>query len=246
MDDMIRNALVWANDKALPPTVELNGRKFIRHGGDRYHEVSRRLEEPGSLTFHTLAALASYLADNPDGYDLANAYLHVVSEVEVAAMLGGAEERDRHRRFAGASCRGTSFDVIHQSVTVEELCIYLRTLFDESGQRDELVQLLSSVESGEVRQQRDNGMSQEVTVRKNAGSVERRDFPLQWSLAPFSTFRDVAAQPLGNYIVRLNAKEGEGVRAKLIPIDDGQGALEAVALIRDRLVNLGVQIPVFA
>ena len=28
--------------------------------------------------------------------------------------------------------------------------------------------------------------------------------------------------------------------------DDGQGALEAVALIRDRLVDLGVQIPVFA
>jgi hypothetical protein len=205
---------------------------------------------PVAIALNTLSGLVAYIEADIDGAVAAGAIaIHVVSEGKVT-LISGIFGRSQNRKcFAGSvleSLFGTNTFQFGKFYDLEEFNIKLRTLFDQSAEREELLRLLGNIKEERVRTTEDDGISQTVIARVGIASVAEVRVPSPVTLRPYRTFREIW-QPASPFIVRLRpGDEDELPTVALFEADGGQWKLEAINLIAEYFKDKVEGVHIFA
>lgn len=184
------------------------------------------------LPVRTLGAVRDYLASNVDQLNKDALLLHVESplSVNLYERLEGEVSQYRRNLIITATAAASKFS-FGQWQDIETFVIGIQTHFLDSGAREAVLKLVSSVKDVEELESEDDGVSQEVRAKAGAAFVERFKVQNPVVLAPFRTFREVD-QPVSPFVLRLKRSDGNGgPRCALFEADGGAWELEAIAEI---------------
>jgi hypothetical protein len=108
---------------------------------------------------------------------------------------------------------------------LEGMLVKLRTAFADSPDRALLISLLANITEEDIRISADDGLSQQVTVRRGL-SMELQTIPNPATLAPMRTFAEVV-QPQSLFLVRLK-KAPNGPLVSVLEADGGAWRIAAI------------------
>lgn len=180
-----------------------------------------------TLSFNTLAALVSYLAENRDGLEPDALVLHVVSPTEVR-LLGPLEGEDNTRHvYARATATDLLADFLGKPMGQVEFQASLLTRFEDAGSRAEVLALTARLVEEQTLEAHADGMGQTVTVKKGVHLNRQEPVPTLVTLTGYRSFREVD-QPAQAFVLRIAAGQGLPPTLALHEGDGGAWRLEQV------------------
>ncbi len=185
----------------------------------------------------TLSSIADYIKEDPEGFFAdrdTQPMIHIVSPREVTL-------------YARLDCFGRRMPIITaKAITpniqfdkpydIESFIILLQSCFaatDEHDDRARLLSLVSHLTDKAEATTVDNGMAQEITVRKGVATLGKETTPNPVALAPFRTFVEVP-QPESLYVFRIH----DGPRAALYQAGGAEWEIMALRAIREHFVTV--------
>lgn len=189
------------------------------------------------LEVQTLGALRDYLTGNRDQIDLRRVIVHVADPSFVAVggpLMGGSRAREV---YVHAKALDLTTGFLGKFMSLEEFLIGLQVRFAEADDRQRLLALLSNVKHEQVKTALDDGVTQVVQARAGVALVSDVAVPNPVLLVPYRTFRDVV-QPSSLFVLRVQSGRSGGLpEVGLFEADGGAWRLQAVARIREWLVE---------
>ncbi len=223
-----------------PSTFEVDGKTF----SDRRLVPVIHDPRPKPITAHTLQALKDYLGANVDGLEMKNLIAHVVNHQEVQ-LFGPAEKPLQERSyFLKCDLVETARFRFGEWHDPESFIINLLSLFEETEDLNQLLDLVGSLKAEAVTTLDDDRTTQVVTRRQGVALAKKEKAPLRMKLAPFRTFREIE-QPPSMFIFRVRGGgEGELPQCALFEADGSAWMLDAIeaiaAWIRENIPGLNV------
>ena len=98
----------------------------------------------------------------------------------------------------------------------EEFVIKLMTFFQNNDVKENLLSMISNVQTDHISISQDDGISQEVTIKKGLHFKERAKLPLYLNLKPFWTFPEIETVE-EIFILRLKKNRDDSVLFALFP-----------------------------
>lgn len=212
---------------AEPKEITLCGRIYTTQ---EVHPVDT--PTPAALSVTTLTAIADYLKSNVDKHDMPGLLCHVESPSCVSlcsALVGDFDDRkyfmraklDQLQLRLNTFMDGESFNILLQSCFVEPEDPLKAT--DRGLVLAYAANVTESVEGNTL----DDGVTQQVTVRKGIVGKGVDTLPNPVTLRPFRTFVEVE-QPASKFVFRAK----EGPHFALIEADGGAWKSEAMRNIK--------------
>lgn len=225
---MLKEAMQYLHSLARPAVVEVDGQKFSTVSLSRISEASNVAE----LKVNTLTGLVDYVKSQFDGEK--KLMIQVKSPTEV--LLFDALDSTNDRRFyinAQALLPSITFE---QFMDREKFQIMMQANFVDNEDKAVVLSIISNIVEDGSAEVKDNGMAQQVTVKKGVASVGYETIPGRVILKPFRTFAEII-QPESEFILRLR----EGSRVGLFEADGGAWELNAIHSIKDYLAEILVK-----
>lgn len=231
----LKDAIDRIAEMARPFVMEVDGRKYC---SANMREVKGQGEKPETYQVDTLDALIQLIrTEGAKTYE--RLYVRVENPRTVVVNSGYiTTSQDFYDRAA-----------LYQAVTdvppvtygrpmeAERAVIELQSLYAATGDRDYLLALLSHIDTTQGVSTMDNGVTQEVSVRRGVALKEQQTVQPIVHLQPYRTFLEVA-QPASDFLLRVD-KEG---RPALYEADGGAWKLEAkrniAAYLGEQLADL--------
>lgn len=225
--------------------VEINGREWTT---DRLNPVIFE-PRPAALGVSSLSGFSEYIAANRDSVNLEKAIVIIedVDKVVLASELGG-EKLERSyfiRAEVDKKLKGYPFD---QFMSVEAFVVALRSLFEATTDRDDVLSYVSKVSGGSSFTLDDDGISQNVAVKAGVSGAMMANETTRGivRLRPYRTFRDIE-QPESEFLLRMKLidTEKQTVGVTIFEADGGRWRNQAINTIaqylRDKLpANLAI------
>lgn len=214
--------------------VTVDGKQYSAH--DMKMVVDER--RPSPLNVRTLSGLRDYLDTNVDS--LVKESLIIVVNNHRSVSLYKQIDPDSQRRFCfievslDESGKKFPFD---QFIDSETFLIRIQSMFlDGYGDISKLRTFLSKLTINESIQARDDGISQEVVVKKGMSGAlkESAVAPAIVSLTPNRTFSEVV-QPESKFLFRMKAMGESLPSCALFEADGGAWKVEAMKNIKSWL-----------
>ena len=191
-----------------------------------------QLPSPTPLEVDTLTAIKDYIERDPDGL-LGNVVILVggPSEVNVLSpIIGPFKQRYRHM-FAKVPRNSFRFGEFQN---VENFIIALQSLFVQDDTTENILKIVGNITDGIVKAFKDDGVTQQITVRAGVTKVADIPVPNPVILRPYRTFMEIA-QPASRFLLRMRSGEHAPTCA-LFEADGGAWALKAVTDIKEWLI----------
>ena len=201
--------------------LDIAGRQFVAIGGE-LKEI--RPDMASALQAQTLGALRDYLVENPDDLLTDDLTVQIVSPTNVR-VISQLNTLYRHREtllIVKAQLPPFSYGKYYPQ---DEFMIALQTRFAPSDDRFYLQEVAGHLVSEESVNLEDDGISQNVTLKKGVRKVATTAKPIV-RLAPFRTFTEIV-QPESDFLVRI----GDGGTIALFDADGGawqRAAIEGI------------------
>lgn len=204
--------------------------------GERAYTTAKifpvELAQPVHLKVKTLTALVDYLNSNVDGHDVTTLLCHVESPESVAlysGIIGDFEQRKCYLRISLEQLQlrlntfldGETFNILLQSCFIEPEDPMKAT--DRGLVLAYAANVTESIEGNTL----DDGVTQQVTVRKGIASKGTDILPNSVTLRPYRTFTEVE-QPASKFVFRAKT----GPEFALIEADGGAWKSEAMKNIK--------------
>lgn len=221
---MIKEALQYLHGLARPTIEEVNGQKFSTLSLNRIAEAAPVAE----LTVNTLTGLVDYIDSHFDERN--KLMIQVKSPTEV--LLFDALDSTNDRRYyirAKALLPDITFE---RFMDRENFQIMMQANFVDNHDKTVVLNIVSNIVEDGSAEIKDNGMAQQVTVKKGVASVGYETIPGRVALKPFRTFAEVT-QPESEFILRLR----EGAKVGLFEADGGAWELNAIHGIKEYLTE---------
>jgi hypothetical protein len=229
--------------------TDVDGQKFGRDVNGNIKPIFYE-PRPEKIDLHTLTGLVDYIKANVDALELKNHIIVVENPGEVSlysAMFG--KDRKRDLVAVAALDKGLQSYRFGQYQQVEEFIISLNSLFEESKDREKVINYVSRVKGGTGFTLADDGVTQvaEVTKGISGAITEKESAPKIVGLKPYRTFRDIE-QPVSEFLMRLRLIDTDEhiVGVCLYEADGGRWRNTAVQTIKEflnkELADLGVAI----
>ncbi len=201
------------------------------------------------LGLGSLSALVSYVASQHDVPHEGRALL-IEGPASVAYVDKLTKEFRQRECFARAQPTLAAPLEYGKFYDLEPFIISVQTLFGVDDESVRLQRFVGSVTKEDSIQVADDGVSQQVVVRKGIQRVGPEAVPNPFTLRPYRTFPEVT-QPASRFIVRFRGGgEGKFPTAALFEVVDVKWRNDAVDSIEQKLVELldaaGVKVPIFA
>lgn len=218
----------------LDRILQLQNPEIIEVGDRMYstkplHDV--REPEVAALEVSTLTGLVAYLKENVDALDHQKLILHVVDHATVrlySALHGDFCQRDTIM-IAQADLLQMQFN---SWVDAERFNIFMQACFlpDEKSDRAAILRIIGNIQQGATMQIKDDGVTQETTIKTGIARVGNETIPNPVTLRPYRTFIEVE-QPDSQFIFRMQ----EGPKCMLVEADGGAWRNKARENIRKYL-----------
>lgn len=186
------------------------------------HEGANPIWPPADheLYLSGLQAIADLANDDAGG---SGGLIAVVNETAAELYHEGIEGQVPRRRLAIAR-HGRDFSTC-AAVRRELFHVWLLTHFAPTDELSELVSLISSVSAVSSRNEKDDGVTQAVTVQRGAQVTERALVRPIWRLSPLRTWPEIE-QPESPFLLRIN-QDGDTIACSLRAADGGGWKIEA-------------------
>lgn len=133
-----------------------------------------------------------------------------------------------------------------QFMDLERFIISLQASFVLTEDVKSILAIVGNIKDGVVRTHKDDGISQQVTVKTGAATIEEMPIPNPVTLQPYRTFMEIE-QPASRFILRLQpASESGTPMAGLYEADGENWQLEAIQRIKTWLNDKLPDIPIIA
>lgn len=203
---------------ARPAIVESQGKVYTPLNLTRLDEE----KEVDPIQVRSLSGLVDYVKSTFD-HDR-TLMIHVVSPTKVE-VFDSLNDSNRRRVYIEAKAMLPSI-TFERFLDRERFNIQLQSCFVQTPQRDQVIKMISNIIEDESTNTVDNGLTQQVTMKKGVASVGIENIPNPVKLKPFRTFVEVS-QPESDFILRLQ----KGPSAALYEADGSAWELNAMYAI---------------
>lgn len=215
--------------KDIQQIVEDNKVQIIEVGDRRFSTKSLTEIKPvkntaSQLRFSDLSPIVEIVKREIDRFDCP-LYINIETESCVKVVSSLDTEKDREIPYC-AIAEGSRFN-FGRGYDYENFVIALRSLFVQSGDTANLLQLLKKVASVESVEVEDDGITQQVVAKQGAQLAANVKVSPVCKLAPFRTFIEVE-QPESEFLFRISDK----TVFALYEADGGAWKIKAKANIR--------------
>lgn len=174
---------------------------------ERYRKVRQDVCKPVDLS--SLDGIVDFI--NSKSYHIADKlFLHIDSYSKV--ILAGELNQDSTRNiYAVSECLHSKHchDIYHD---LEKFIITLKSNFVQCETIEKLLQISSSIDLTDTASLKDDGISQEASVKSGVHLIGKEKLPSLVSLRPYSTFTEIE-QPKCEFVFRV--KKGSECQPKL-------------------------------
>lgn len=203
---------------------------------------------PEPLVFTTLGSFCDYIRRNPQRHELGNAVIKVNQDFTVS-LLSGPNPLDGIRDVIAVARRhDTAGFMFGRNHDLESFIISLKSMFvKEDSDWERVFNLVRKVQVKEGIEINDDGMTQDVTVKKgvSSASIERTTVQTDHALRPYRIFPE-CEQPKSVFFVRLSGNKDDGVYVSLHETDGGAWKNDAAQVIKEfveeRTGDLGIPV----
>ncbi|MGE7840099.1 hypothetical protein ACQKNX_04840 [Lysinibacillus sp. NPDC093712] len=221
---MLKNAMEYLVGLARPTVIEVEGQNFSTVDLTRVKEQANVSE----LQVNTLTGLVDYIKSQFDGEKQLMIQVKSPTDVRLFDALDSTNDRRTYIQ-AKALLPNITFE---RFVDREEFQIMMQANFVDNNDKQIVLDIISNIVEDGSAEIKDNGMAQQVTVKKGVASVGYETIPGRVALKPFRTFAEVT-QPESEFILRLR----EGSRVALFEADGGAWELNAIHSIKEHLTT---------
>lgn len=225
---MIKEALEWLVSLSAHETVvDQYGKKLIITDKSIH---APELDYPNQLLFSSLRGMVEYLKNSTDNIDVEKFMIHVAS-IEHVYCFSRLDSQKRREEIAIAQ------PIVNKTSPLswmgfEEAKIKLATYFDKTDDRDNIIDIMSSIVDETIQTIEDDGLSQEVNIRKGITTKTKKVVPKYIKLAPFRTFSEIK-QPENDYLVRLKKDEKDKeIKIGLFEVENNRWKIDAIEVIK--------------
>ena len=225
-----------ADEINKPKLMTVNGRQCLVHDNGAVDEIYNLPPAPETMRLSSLEELVAHIKDEGDKLrGDSPIYVSVNTPTGVLATTRPSEELRMARK---ALYYAKAVDVPGFSGakwSLEQARIALRAQFQRTSAEDDdvdyILNLLANVTTERQEANTDNGVTQQVTVRKGVGLAEQVQVRPIVTLAPYRTFQEVR-QPVSDFVFRIDP---DGRSIQLEEADGGMWRLAAREIVRDWL-----------
>lgn len=223
---MIKEAIEKIEKMSIP-VWDIEGIKF---SNQKLTEIKQDPEpEPKVLYLKTLSGLLGYIKSKPDN---SKSYLVHVEDYKTVSLYGEYEKEFGRRKFyaqANFDSFEFNFDYFYDR---ETLNIKLQTQFYPEGDHESLLALIGNVKDEILKQEKDDGITQQVTVKAGIAKVENVDVPNPVSLCPRRTFSEIDTIE-SHFVFRMKKFIDGSIQGGLFQADGGYWECEAMFRIKE-------------
>ena len=202
LKEAIEKIRQMALDGAEIKTIEIDDWIYSKNEkGDlvKVAEKDTKRKIPDCIEATSLEGLVNWIkAENE--YDKMFIEISEYNYVFCSTKRSAVREGGAHLLFSAKSSNNTFREGYrnHEAAMIE-----LRSKYQHTDDIDYLLQLLSTITLEDSVQSNDNGLTQQVTVRKGIGLAEKKTVKPIVKLKPYRTFYEVE-QPESEFLVRIN------------------------------------------
>lgn len=229
---MLKEFIDRIAELSIPTVQEIAG---LPHSDRKMQPIMPPMVE--SVKLSTLQGLVDAIKANMNGLSTEPCLVHVkeYSLVQVVAKKPDAWGRRVVHLEAESDAFPDSAFRFGQYVDQETFIIALHSRFVDGPAKTELLGLVSRLTSELVGVSEDNGVSQNVTLRKGVALKENRDINPRVTLKPYRTFVEVE-QPSSDFIFRVRSNgPDQKPSCGLFEADGGRWKIEAMQNIKQWL-----------
>ncbi|MBW2342525.1 MAG: hypothetical protein JRF53_00670 [Deltaproteobacteria bacterium] len=237
---MIKEAMEKVVEMATPKLIKVNERSY---SSKTIFPVMEPV--PAVLTdIHTLTGLTDYLKTNIDKLDMSQLLIHVQGPAHVAlcSRLTGDFLSRPHYLTATAECPDFLYDHYY---SVEMFIIKLQAIFLPTELQRQLLSIVGNLKDSNTTKFKDDGVTQEVTVKAGITRVEETEIPNPIVLQPYRTFFEIG-QPESLFVFRLKTGPNGSPLCALFEADGGAWRLKAIERIRDWIKKMVPEVAIIA
>lgn len=222
---MLKEAIEKIISLSKPTHIKIDERTFI---GGGYQELSNE-QGVESFTVNTITGLLDYVKSEFD--TSRKMMIHVESPTKIKLFDALNPTNDRRVYLKAAALLPTI--EFGRFVDRESFQIALQANYCLNEDKSSLLNVVSHMTVGEGAAVKDNGITQEVTVKQGV-ELASVDLKERYTLMPFRTFVEVD-QPASDFIFRVKDDGQRGIYCGLFEADGGAWELNAMHSIKKYL-----------
>lgn len=219
---MLKTAIQYLLELKRPEVVEVDGQNFSTIPLERIPAQAK----VNALEVNTLTGLIDYIKSNFDGERKLMIQVKSPTDVRLFDALDHTNDR---RTFVRATALLPDI-YFERFLEREKFQIMMQANFVDNPDKQIVLDLISNIVENEGAEIKDNGLAQQVTVRKGVSIIDYETVPGRVKLKPFRTFIEIR-QPESEFILRLR----EGAQVGLFEADGGAWELNAINSIKEYL-----------
>lgn len=220
--------------EAIDKIIDLSEVDEITHGG-RFFTDKQVLEikplSAETVTVHSLQALVDYLNMDSGDFDERGYLVHVVDPYRVDIVSGSLDATYRNRELFMTAKRIHKEFEFGRYFQQEEMVMNLMTLFEGSAVLDDVIKAVSGLVVSQEVQVNDDGISQDIQVRKGASRIEKLTIKNPILLQPIRTFTEVE-QVEAPYVLRIREAKAGTPEIAIFEAGGGQWKNDAICEIK--------------
>jgi hypothetical protein len=205
---------------------------------------------PDTVLVHNLRGFCGFITNNIDDVPYEK-YLIIVDSHESVRILSPfkGEKKKREILVQAETPKGTKTYPFGYFLSQEEFAVQFRSMFvpKEGDDFDYVLSYTSKITGGTQVEGGDDGITQEVSVRRAVSGVLKDKVALKpiVRLSPYRTFREVE-QPESEFLLRVRLNQNDAPTVALFEADGGAWVNQATENIVEYIQALCPKIPVIA
>jgi len=213
--ELSKDTIQFLMNKEKNPVIEIDG---LKYNVDLNNKLFPIINSVKYLEVETLSSIIDYIKLNIDNMDKSKLFIHIESEKKVS--LKSYLKDYNFRETIIVSEKAEDSFRFNAFMSHENFIIGLSTSFILNKDLEELLNAIGRVSNNAVKTISDDGLSQEITVKKGLELNGYKKIPTILNLKPYRTFFEVD-QPESSFLVR--AKEGKNEEAPEFALFEADG-----------------------
>lgn len=200
---MLKEAIEKIQTMSQPSVLTIDGCTYAIYQ-DHIQEIRPEIDEPQTISLTSLDALVHLIKANDGGFP----HLFVsVFGFDSVKVFGALEPKNRYARKSLYAATTTDVPGWEPKMEMgfDEATVALLTRFQDGGDREYCIQLLSQITTGAHVTYTDNGIASTMVMKKGASLAENVTIKPIVRLRPYRTFQEVE-QPEGLFLIRIRER----------------------------------------
>ena len=223
-------------EKAVPQKLKVDDREYFTR------QLFPVLEPmPENLQIHTLTGLVDFIND----FGKTDILIQIWNSTHVS-VIGQLQAKFMQRPTYISATHTKLEQPFDRWMDLEPFIIAMQAMFVQDDTVSNILSLIGNIKDGTVKTYSDDGITQAVTAKTGAASINEILVPNPVTLQPYRTFMEID-QPASQFIFRMRSgPEGGTPTCYLTEADGGKWKIEAILRIREWLTKKLPDIPIIA